>query len=180
MFTFTAMRGGALSAFKLLTTFLPQHLQAPIEMSNRRRGASSGGSTHIYLARRVFARGEEAGLRLAFKPLGWVETKQPASADIVWDVWLNDAEVDQHATLVPGQLLNRFPAMADCCRKAVFATLLARLRRLLPPTAPLNDGRYLPVQFSLPHQKDALREHVEQPQPRRVAQALVNFHQLHR
>lgn len=148
-------------AFKLLTTFLPQHLQAPIEMSNRRRGASSGGSTHIYLARRVFARGEEAGLRLAFKPLGWVETKQPASADIVWDVWLNDAEVDQHATLVPGQLLNRFPAMADCCRKAVFATLLARLRRLLPPTAPLNDGRYLPVQFSLPHQKDALREHVE-------------------
>ena len=161
------------------------------------RRSSASGSTNIHLARRVFNRNEESGLRLAFKQLGWTETPHPAAADLVWDVWLNDAEVDQHASLVPGQLLNRFPAMADCapheprtapqrpatlavvqllrsrlalcactpslagCRKAVFATILARLRRLLPPTAPLNDGRYIPVQFSLPRQKDALREHVE-------------------
>lgn len=44
------------------------------------------------------------------------------------------------------------------------------MRRLLPPTAPLNDGRYIPVQFSLPRQKDALREHVE----RSAAQAKEN------
>ena len=124
---------------------------------------SSGpaGATKIHLARRIFNRGEEEGLRRAFRPLGWLETSHPGSADVVWDVWLNDAELDRHAALVPGQVLNRFPAMADCCRKAVFATILSRLRTLLPPSSPLNDGRYLPVQFSLPRQKDALREHVQ-------------------
>ena len=74
----------------------------------------SGAAPQIHLARRVFARSEEAGLRQAFKQLGWAETPHPAAADVVWDIWLNDAEVDQHASLVPGQLLNRFPAMADC------------------------------------------------------------------
>ena len=152
--------------------------------------------TTIHLAKRIFNRGEEECLRRAFRQLSWVETEKPALANVVWDVWLNDAEVgfrdgrlgpvrhasrlrpppsadghlphsipstqvDRHASLGPGQVLNRFPAMADCCRKAVFATILSRLRTLLPPSSPLNDGRYLPVQFSLPRQKDALREHVQ-------------------
>ena len=82
----------------------------------------------------------------------------------MWDVWLSDAEVDQHATLMPYQIVNRFPAMADCCRKAVFATIFSRLRRLLPTSSPLNDGRYIPAQWSLPRQREALCEHVETQQ----------------
>ena len=115
----------------------------------------------IFLAPRIFSRGEDASLRRAFKAVGWTETPDAASADIVWDVWLSDAEVDQHAALMPGQVVNRFPAMAECCRKAVFATLLSRLRRLLPVDAPLNDGSLIPVQFSLPREFEALRHHVE-------------------
>lgn len=123
---------------------------------------SSVSRPSFHLARRIFNRGEEDSLRRAFRQFGWLESSLASSADIVWDVWLSEAEVAQHAALVPGQLINRFPAMADCCRKAVFATILSRLRKLLPTDAPLNDGRYLPEQFSLPRQTAALRDHVQE------------------
>jgi hypothetical protein len=119
------------------------------------------GQCSIHLAKRIFNRGEDESLRRALKVLGWVETSNASAADVVWDVWLSDAEADQHAALVPGQVMSRFPSMADCCRKAVFATLFSRLRRLLPVDTSLNDGRFIPAQFSLPQQKDAMREHVE-------------------
>jgi hypothetical protein len=123
--------------------------------------SSSAAAPRYHLARRIFARGEDDSLRRAFRQLGWTETSNASSAHLVWDVWLSDAEVDQHATLLPNQIINRFPAMADCCRKAVFATIFSRLRRLLPPSAALNDGRYIPAQWSLPRQREAMREHAE-------------------
>ena len=49
--------------------------------------------TTIHLAKRIFNRGEEECLRRAFRQLSWVETEKPALANVVWDVWLNDAEV---------------------------------------------------------------------------------------
>ena len=48
--------------------------------------------------------------------------------------------------------------MLHCCRKAVFARLVTRLRALLPPDSPLHDGKYLPAQWALPLQSDVLAE----------------------
>jgi hypothetical protein len=129
--------------------------------SPSRSGSSRRDGPAFFLGKRIFNRGEEESIRRAVGQLGWSEASSPRDANIVWDVWLNDAETDKHATPMPGQVLSRFPAMADCCRKAVYATIFSRLRRLLPLDAPLNDGNFIPVQFSLPRQKDALREHVE-------------------
>ena len=63
--------------------------------------------------------------------------------------------------LEPGTLFSRFPNMQDCCRKALFATLLGRLRALLPIDAPLNDGQYIPRQWALPRQAALLKEEHE-------------------
>ena len=59
----------------------------------------------------------------------------------------------------PGIVFSRFPAMPDCCRKALYAMVLSRLRQMLPCTAPLNDGTLIPQQWALPRQKELLREH---------------------
>ena len=88
------------------------------------------GQPRYFLAKRIFNRGEEESLRRALAPLNWSETSTSNTANVVWDVWLSDAEADKHATPMPGQVLSRFPAMADCCRKAVYATIFSRLRRL--------------------------------------------------
>ena len=139
----------------------PLYLTNQHSKNKMRQRRNTTGKTSFHLAKRIEARSEAESLRRALKTLGWAETSTHGEADVVWDVWLSDAETDKHATPVPGQVLSRFPAMADCCRKAVFATIFSRLRRLLPPDAPLNDGRFIPPQFSLPRQKAAMREHAD-------------------
>ena len=112
----------------------------------------------VHLSKRIVVRSEDVSLRQALKGLGWCESTA-LGAKMVWDVWLNDAEAAQHAELLPGQLISRFPAMADCCRKAMFATLLDRMHRLLPADA--FDGRFFPRQWALPLQLATLATHVE-------------------
>jgi hypothetical protein len=122
----------------------------------------------LHMSQRVLANGSEDALQRALKEVGWEETGKPGHESVIrWVVWYSDTESRQFPALVPGQLVNRFPAMADCCRKALFAGLLARLRRMLPPQAPLNDGRLLPLQWALPKQRDELMAHIS----KRVADA---------
>ena len=111
----------------------------------------------VHLAKRVHTRCEAEPLQLALAALGWKETSH-SDAKIVWDVWLNDAEGHLHDTPTVTQILNRFPAMADCCRKACFARLHARLRAL----GSVDDGLYIPKQWALPQQKAELATHVRE------------------
>lgn len=115
----------------------------------------------VHLSGRTMANGSDAALELAIKEVGWEETGKANIADVRWVVWYSDAESRQYPPLVPGQIVNRFPAMADCCRKALFAGLFARLRRLMPADDPLNDPTLLPLQWALPRQNAELSAHVE-------------------
>ncbi len=113
----------------------------------------------IHMERRVFSRSEHVALRLALAHTSgeWSEASRAEGACVIWDVWLNDAEAGEHTAPRPGQLHNRFPGMADCCRKALFASLHHRLCRLLPLESSWRDGRYIPPQWALPSQLVELR-----------------------
>ena len=107
----------------------------------------------VYLAPRMLACNEDESLLKAIGQLGWSDTPSAAGASFVFNVCN-----PQHLKMEPGILFCRFPSMQDCCRKALYSTLLGRLRQLLPPTAPLNDGTLIPQQWSLPKQAALLRE----------------------
>merc|ERR1719453_1153059 len=99
-------------------------------------------------------------MKRAMGALGWKEEKKPEKATIVWDVETL-ADTAYIPELQPHQLINRIPIMIHCCRKAVFARHLARLRALLPPDSSLSDGKYLPMQWALPLQSAELARYVD-------------------
>jgi hypothetical protein len=105
----------------------------------------------IFLARRVYYRNEDDPLKRAMATVGWQEATKPELATIIWDVETL-ADTTSATEPAPHQLINRIPAMIDCCRKAVFARHISRLRNMLPPDSPLTDGNYLPMQWALPAQ----------------------------
>ena len=111
--------------------------------------------TRVYLAPRMLACCEDEALTRAFQAVGWAEAPSVAGASLVFNV-CNPPVLK----LQPGIIFSRFPAMQDCCRKALFASLLGRVRKLLPPTALLNDGQLIPRQWALPKQLAELTEHV--------------------
>lgn len=112
------------------------------QLSQRERQAAA---TKVYLAPRMLACAEDESLALAIRAVGFRETQKTYGATIVWNV-----ANPQSLSLAPGLIFSRFPAMADCCRKALYASLLGRLRRFLPAEAPLNDGTLIPRQWTLP------------------------------
>ena len=110
----------------------------------------------IFFAKRVYYRSEDDPLQKAMAIAGgWKVAPKAESATIVWDIQTL-ADTISGSEPIPGQMVNHVPAMLHCCRKAVFANLLARLRALLPPDSPLDDGKYLPMQWALPLQASAL------------------------
>lgn len=113
-------------------------------------------TSKVYLAPRMLACEEDVSLVRAIKMVGWAETPSVRGASFVFNV-CNPPNLK----LEPGIVFSRFPAMPDCCRKALYATILSRLRRLLPPNAPLNDGTLIPQQWALPKQAALLREHYD-------------------
>ena len=110
--------------------------------------------TAVYLAPRMLACEEDVAIKRALELVGWIESPSIAGASFCWDVCN-----PQQLRLPAGIGFSRFPAMQDCCRKALYATVLARLRRLLPLKAPLNDTTLIPRQWALPRQANLLREH---------------------
>jgi hypothetical protein len=116
-------------------------------------------ATSVFVARRVQHRNEADPLLRAMDLLGWKEETKATEATIIWDV---DTRADmagpEQQAAQPGQLVNRLPEqrMLHCCRKAIFARLVSRLRALLPPGSALDDGKYIPQQWALPIQADAL------------------------
>ena len=119
---------------------------------------SPGTALHrLHFSQRALANGSDEALQRALEILGWQETSKCSNPDVMrWVIWNADNESRQYPPLVPGQCVNRFPGVADCCRKALFAGLLARLRRMLPASSPLNDGQLLPLQWALPRQREDL------------------------
>ena len=116
----------------------------------------------IYLARRVTHRNEQEPLLRAMAQLGWQEETRAAAATIIWDVeTLADSPFNGGEAPQAHQLINKMPAMLHCCRKAVFAHILARQRSLLPRNSSIDDGRYLPAQWALPLQVAELSAHVQ-------------------
>ena len=114
----------------------------------------------IFLGRRVYYRNEDDPMKRAMAIVGWQEAAKDATATIIWDVETL-ADTTSATEPAPHQLINRIPAMIHCCRKAVFARHISRLRTLLPPDSPLNDGQYLPMQWALPVQASQLAAVVE-------------------
>ncbi len=115
----------------------------------------------MHFSQRVLANGSDEALLLALQAVGWEETGKCTHTSIIrWVIWYSDSESLSYPPLIPGQLVNRFPGAADCCRKALFASVFARLRRLLPASAPLNDGTLLPLQWAIPRQREELSAHV--------------------
>lgn len=114
----------------------------------------------VHLARRIYSRCENEPLQMAISALGWREVTKAEDASIIWDLWLNDSEASMHVAPSATQILSRFPAMADGCRKAAFAKLHSRLARLLRPGV-LDDGRYIPQQWALPLQHNELLAHLQ-------------------
>ena len=108
--------------------------------------------TKVYLAPRMLACEEDVSLLRAIHAVGWWVTQCAWRISHVQRVQPADLKID------PG-LFSRFPAMPDCCRKALYAMVLSRLRQMLPCAAPLNDGTLIPQQWALPRQKELLREH---------------------
>ena len=88
---------------------------------------------------------------------GWLEdTNHLPSATVAFNV-CNPRTLK----IEPGIIFSRFPNMVDCCRKALFAMLLGRIRALLPSDAALRDGRLIPRQWALPKQAALLKEDFE-------------------
>ena len=115
-----------------------------------------------FLARRVYHRSENEPLQRALEALGWKESKTPDAATIIWDVETLADTISLGVDLNPGQLINRIPNMLHCCRKAVYAQLLSRLRAaIFPPGSALDDGKYLPSQWALPNAHAELQQIVE-------------------
>lgn len=114
----------------------------------------------IFLGRRVYYRNEDDPLKRAMAIVGWQEATKPEAATIIWDVETL-ADTARATEPAPHQLINRIPAMIHCCRKAVFARHISRLRNMLPTDSPLNDGKYLPMQWALPLQASELTTFVE-------------------
>ena len=142
------------------------HIQQPDTTVSVQQPHSSQPPVHatrsylasVYLSARIVASNEDEGLQRAIAAVGW-DIAPHASEAIVIFHYCTTANAGFH--FEPGQILSRFPAMPDCCRKAIFSNMLGRLRSLLPPSSLLNDGRLLPAQWALPQQRHALREHVE-------------------
>ena len=120
------------------------------------RGMSSGPprTCGVHLAPRMLAASEDEPLVRACKLVGWSDSPSVEGAKIVFNV-CNPL----HLELEPGVAFSRFPGMADCCRKALFAALLGRLRRLLPSDSHI--GKNIPQQWALPQQRDELKEHFD-------------------
>ena len=123
---------------------------------NEARRRQERETTRVYLAPRMLACGEDEALTRAIDAVGWAESPSAAGASFVFNV-CNPPVLK----LQPGIIFSRFPAMQDCCRKALFAALLGRLRKLLPATAPLNDGLLIPQQWALPVQRAELKEYFD-------------------
>ena len=122
---------------------------------------SPPNSTTIFLGKRVHHRNEADPLQRAMTIVGWKEVTKAEAAGVIWDVeTLSDPLLSLE--LRPHQIINRVPAMLHCCRKAVFARVLTRLRAIMPPGSPLNDGHYLPKQWALPQQHGILAPLVEE------------------
>ena len=92
----------------------------------------------------------------AAEEVGWEDTNHLPSATVAFNV-CNPRTLK----IEPGIIFSRFPNMVDCCRKALFAMLLGRIRALLPSDAALRDGRLIPRQWALPKQAALLKEDFE-------------------
>jgi hypothetical protein len=102
----------------------------------------------------VSARGEEEAMRRVLPELGWKESASPEAATLVWDVKLDESE---GPVLPPGKIVSRLPGMACLSRKAVFAQVYGRTRRLLPAAA-FDD--FVPKQWALPAQHRELHAEI--------------------
>jgi len=92
--------------------------------------------------------------------VGWRTATKAESATAIWDVRTHADSISNTEPL-PGQLINWWPAMLQCCRKGLFANLISRYRALLPPGSPLDDGKFIPPQWALPRQLSELAATVE-------------------
>jgi hypothetical protein len=104
----------------------------------------------------MMACSEDEPLQKAMACLGWTETPSSSKASVAFNV-CNPSRLKLDA----GIIFSRFPNMADCCRKALFSTLLCRIQKLLPPSASLNDGRFIPKQWALPRDAALLQADVD-------------------
>ena len=95
---------------------------------------------------------EEEAIRRVLPLLGWKERSTPYDATIVWDVNLDERE---GPVLPPDKIISRLPGLVCLSRKAQFAQLYGRCRRLMPPGA-FDD--FVPKQWALPAQLRDLRE----------------------
>ena len=99
-------------------------------------------SVRVHLSSPMYA--SSSALKRAIQSVGWTTTNEQAAAQCVFAL-----HIPSRGALLPGVILNRFPSMLTCCGKGTFATLLERVRALLPPDAPLRESALIPMQWSL-------------------------------
>lgn len=107
-------------------------------------------SVRVHLSSPMYA--SSSALKRAIQSVGWTTTNEQAAAQCVFAL-----HNPSRGVLLPSVILNRFPSMLTCCGKGTFATLLERVRALLPPDAPLRESALIPMQWSLPRSATQFR-----------------------
>lgn len=126
-----------------------------------RMPAAPATAPTIFFGKRVHHRSEVEPLEKAAALAGWCTASKAETATCVWDVRTHADSISNTEPL-PSQLINWWPAMLQCCRKGLFASIISRYRALLPPGSPLDDGKYIPPQWALPLQLGELTATVAQ------------------
>jgi hypothetical protein len=135
-------------------------------IARRRLLAERRRKCTVHLSKRILASDEDTALLRATAAVGWnpslrrLDSLSSSTVAFHYATPQNIGSVELNFD-VEKPIFSRFPGMPDCCRKAIFAHLLCRMRRLLPQSLAIHDRSLLPRQWALPQQRPELEAHVQ-------------------